>query len=383
MRWSEIGITTQREAAHPVLARAGYVELDGRTFTPLGERLLAKLFPGGVETRTAPPGTRARQKLLVALEYVVAPGGSVPALFTTVPDGDRLLAESVHGDERIGVCTACGHRTATAGPPPEQPLVDEPLVEHHTPECPGIEAVVARFPGLTSDRMLKCFAAGDTVVLVPGDRQVRNAPAGEVRPDLAVGYIGPMGLRERGIRVLADYAVRSRPGPWCTGANKPDHHVTGATLGRDFHVDEWGSFATLAPGDPCPQCGGALDVVPAIEVRSAGGTVGASRLVGLLAERFHDDAGLVWPPDLSPFDAHVVSLRGDDVADAAAALDGPTVLWDDRDASPGVKFADADLIGIPTQLVVGAKSLARGMVERKDRATGTRTDVPLAALTEL
>ena len=383
MRWSELGINTQREPAHSLLTRAGYVELDGRTFTPLGERLLATLFPGCVETRTAPLGTRARQKLLVAQEYLVAPGGSVPALFTTVPDGDRLLAESAHGDERIGVCTACGHRTAVAGQPPAQAATDEPLVEHHTPDCPGIEAVVAHFPGLTADRMLKCFAAGDTIVLVPGDRQVRNAPAGDVRADLPVGYIGPMGLQERGIRVLADYAVRARPGPWCTGANKPDHHVTGATLGRDFHVDEWGSFASLTSGDPCPQCGGALNVVPAFEVRSAAGTVGASRLVGLLAEQYSDDAGLVLPAAASPFDVHVVSLRGDDAADAAAALDGPNVLWDDRDASPGVKFADADLIGIPTQLVVGAKSLARGMVERKDRATGTRTEIPLADLTEL
>lgn len=380
MRWSELGIHTLREPSHPPLVRAGYVTPDGE-FTALGERLLARWFPGGAEPRTAPPATRGRarvrQKLLVARRYWVAPGAEVPAGLDVVADGGRLLAESAHGDEHFGRCAACGHQGTEIGRPAAGPAVaDEPLVEHHTPDCPGIDAVVAHFAdrGLTAAGMLKCYAAGDTVVLVPGDRQVRRPPPGEPPPGLPVGYIGPMGLQAQGLRVLADRAIAARPGPWVTGANRPEHHVTGCTLGRDFTVDGFGPFATLADGDPCPACGARLAVVPAIEVRSESGAVGASRVVGLLAERHHDGAGLVWPPALAPFAAHVVSLRGTE--EAAAALDGPDVLWDDRDVSPGVKFADADLIGAPVQVVMGPKSLARGVVERKVRSTGERTEEP-------
>lgn len=376
MRFTDLGVSTLREPEHPLLDRAGYVR--GRAFTPLGERLLARLFPGGVEPRTADPAVRPRHGLLVGREYLVAPGragAEVPPGLTTVADGSRLLAPSAHGDEAFLRCPACGYEGVDAAWPPARSDEAEPMVEHFTPDCPGIDAVVAHFPGLRADHMLKCYAAGDTVVLVPGDRQVRRPPPGEPRPDLPVGYIGPMGLQARGIRVLADQAVRARPGPWTTGANRDGHHVTGATLGRDFTVDEWGSFASLAPGDPCARCGTPAELVPAFEVRSAAGTVGASRCVALLAEAHHDEAGLVWPSEAAPFDTHLVSLRGTE--EAAARLDGPNVLWDDRSASPGVKFADADLIGLPVQLVLGPKSLARGVVERKDRRTGQRTEHPL------
>jgi prolyl-tRNA synthetase len=378
LRFTDLGVTTLREAAHPLLDRAGYTVK--REFTPLGERLLAKLFPGGVERRTAPPGTRARHGLLVGREYLVAPGADVPGPLPTVADGTRLLAESAHGDEAFGRCASCRYEGVEIGwPAPPSPPEDEHLAEHHTPDCPGIDAVVAHFPGLTAERMLKCFAAGNTVILVPGDRDVRIPPGLEagVPEGLPVGYIGPMGLQDRGIRVLADHAVRARPGPWCTGANRDEHHVTGATLGRDFTVDEWGSFATLAAGDPCPQCGAPMTVVPAFEVRSAQGVVGASRVVQLLADRYHDDAGLVWPPAVAPFARHLITIGGVDPPDGPDGGDDAHTLWDDRAASPGVKFADADLIGLPTQLILGPKSAARGVIEQKDRGTGARTEVPL------
>ena len=391
MRWSELGIQTYREPAHPLLVRAGYVEPGGREFTALGQRLLARLFPGGVSRRTAPPGTRPRQKLLVAPEYLVALGADVPAALPTVADGERLLAETPHGDEAFGRCGACGHQGFEIGWPRSaaapEPL--EPLVEHHTPDCPGIDAVVAHFAdrGLTAAQMLKCLALKDgsggvVVALVPGDREVRLAPGMQPfadadfahHPELVRGYIGPMGLQGRGVRVVADPSIAARPGPWTTGANRADHHVTGATLGRDFEVDALVPLATVAAGDPCPACGQPMDAVPAIEVRSVDGTVGASRVVQLLADRCRDDAGLVWPADAAPFATHLVTLRGVD----GSAWDGDDVLWDDRDASPGVKFADADLIGLPSQVIAGPKSLARGVLERKDRATGARTEIPVA-----
>lgn len=371
MRLTELGVRTLREPQHPLLVRAGYVE--GRAFTKLGELLLSKLFPSGVEER-AQTRQRPRHGLLVGDRYLVAVGADVPPTLPVVADGARLVSPHPAGDEAFGRCASCGYEGFEIGWP-EVATADEPLVEHYTPDCPGIEAVVAHFEGLTAAEMLKCYAAGELVVLVPGDRKVRIELAGEPSSELPVGYIGPMGLRARGFRLLADRSLEKRPGPWTTGANKLDHHVTGATLGRDFEVDEFGPFATLADGDPCPSCGSPMELVACFEVRSAGGAVGASRCAQLLADLHHDDAGLAWPPELAPFRAHLVTIRDVEPGD----LDSPDVLWDDRDASPGAKFADADLLGMPVQLILGPKAAAKGEVEVKDRRTGERRFVPRTA----
>lgn len=345
----------------------------------------------------------------------------------------EFMVPSPIGEDHFARCTkgdyAANVEAATAGERPAAEPSDEPLAEHHTPDRPGIDLVVELFAerGLTAAGMLKCLAMADAdgrpvVVLVPGDRDVR-VPAGmrpfddddfARHPGLVKGYIGPMGLRHAGVRVLADHAVRAA-GPWVTGANRADHHVSGATLGRDFAVDEWGSFATVAAGDPCPRCGAPLEVVQAVEAghtfqlgltystKVPGATfsdeagaehpywmgcygIGISRAPAVVAEEHHDDAGLVWPAEVAPYRVHLLSLgagRSPEVARAADRLYGEltgagvAVLYDDREASPGVKFADADLLGMPTQLIVGAKGLARGVVERKDRRTGGRDEVAL------
>ncbi|MDP9386756.1 MAG: proline--tRNA ligase [Actinomycetota bacterium] len=340
--------------------------------------------------------------------------------------GEDLFARCTAGDYAANVEAA---ETAEREPGPP---ADEPLVEHHTPGRPGIDLVVEFFAerGLTAAGMLKCLALADeegrpVVVLVPGDRDLRvprrlrpfDDDDFARHPELVKGYIGPMGLAERGVRVLADHAVRAG-GPWVTGANRPDHHVSGAVLGRDFSVDEWGSFATLADGDPCPRCGGDLELVRSVEAGHTfqlgltystkipgasftdeeGGEhpywmgcygIGVSRAPAVIAEEHHDDAGLVWPAEVAPYRVHLLSLgasRSPEVADAAERLyadlvaGGVRVLYDDRDVSPGVKFADADLLGMPTQVIVGAKGLARGVVERKDRRSGERDEVALEAV---
>ncbi|HVM02672.1 MAG TPA: proline--tRNA ligase, partial [Acidimicrobiales bacterium] len=326
----------------------------------------------------------------------------------------EFMVPSPIGEDHFASCTAGDYaanvEAATAGERPAAEPSDEPLAEHHTPDRPGIDLVVELFAerGLTAAGMLKCLAMADAdgrpvVVLVPGDRDVR-VPAGmrpfddddfARHPGLVKGYIGPMGLRHAGVRVLADHAVRAG-GPWVTGANRADHHVSGATLGRDFAVDEWGSFATVAAGDPCPRCGAPLEVVQAVEAghtfqlgltystKVPGATfsdeagaehpywmgcygIGISRAPAVVAEEHHDDAGLVWPAEVAPYRVHLLSLgagRIPEVAEAAERLYGElgaagvSVLYDDREASPGVKFADADLLGMPTQLIVGAKGLA-------------------------
>src|SRR4029077_7982055 len=119
--------------------------------------------------------------------------------------------------------------------------------------------------------------------------------------------------------------------------------------------------------------------------------IGVSRILAAVAEENHDESGLAWPPALAPYDVHLITLpgKGEQAANVTAEADrvyeeltaaGCEVLYDDRDASPGVKFADADLLGVPVQLVVGAKGVGRGVVERKVRATGERDELPLAGL---
>jgi prolyl-tRNA synthetase len=354
----------------------------------------------------------------------------------------EFMVPSAVGEDHFVRCTGCGYaanvEAATRGGfgDPVDPDPDAPaIVEHHTPGRPGIDDVVEFFddPAVTHADLLKTLAVVDgdgraVLLLLPGDREAR-LPSGwrlfeEVdfasHPSLVKGYIGPMGHRDAGITVVADVGV-ARPGPWITGSNRSDHHVSGVLVGRDFEVDRWGSYAEVVSGDRCPRCGGEVDLVRSVEAAHTfqlgtrysdvmpGATfvaedgeesvfsmgcygMGVSRLLSVVAEEHHDDRGLVWPAALAPFQAHLVSLgagRAPEVAEAADALHdrlvaaGIDVLYDDRDVSPGVKFADADLIGIPVRLVVGAKGVARGIVEWRSRATGEERDVALDAPVEV
>jgi prolyl-tRNA synthetase len=354
----------------------------------------------------------------------------------------EFMVPSAVGEDEFVSCPACGYAANVEaalrggggadqdrGDPGDGP----PLVEHHTPDRPGIDRVVEFFddPDMTAADLLKCLAVLDdrdrpTLVLLAGDREAR-LPTGwrlfddddfDRHPTLVKGYIGPHGHGQEvdGIRVVADRGV-DRPGGWTTGANKPDHHVSGARLGRDFTVEEWGDFAAVVSGDPCPRCGRPVELVRSVEaahtfqlgyrysqVMPGAGFVaedgseaifsmgcyglGMSRLLAVLAEEHHDDRGLAWPAEAAPYQLHLASLgagRSPEVAEAADRLyqrlvdAGVEVLYDDRDVSPGVKFADADLLGLPARLVVGGKGLARGVVEWRSRTTGEERELPLDA----
>jgi prolyl-tRNA synthetase len=236
-------------------------------------------------------------------------------------------------------------------------------------------------------------------------------------PFLAKGYIGPGALAANGVRYLVDPRI-VRGTAWATGADRPDHHVVGLVCGRDFIPDGTVEAAQVRPGDPSPDGVGTLVAARGIEIghifqlgrkfadaftldalgsdgkpiRITMGSygIGVSRLVGAIAEQSHDVHGLVWPREVAPADVHVVVAGKDGTIGAtaerlAAELDasGLRVILDDRPATPGVKFADAELIGVPTILVVG-RGLASGVVETKDRATGERAEVPVdGAVTHL
>ncbi|MBM3675961.1 MAG: proline--tRNA ligase [Actinobacteria bacterium] len=307
-----------------------------------------------------------------------------------------------------------------------------PVEKVHTPQLPGI-AGVAEHLGAAASELLKCIAFdvdGELgLALVPGDREVNEFALARAvtprkarlytdddfaaRPALPKGYIGPG--YEGAVLVVADPSVRA-PRGWITGANEVDHHVRHVRLDRDFRVDVWADLVTIVSGDPCPNCSGPLSVDRGIEVgqvfqlgtkyaRALGAFytdergdqhpmvmgcygIGISRVVAAVVEEHHDEHGIAWPAALAPFDVHLVVLPGkgdaaDEVRRTADALydalrgAGLEVLYDDRDASPGVKFADADLLGMPVQLTLGAKGLARGIVERKVRASGERNELAL------
>jgi prolyl-tRNA synthetase len=271
------------------------------------------------------------------------------------------------------------------------------------------------------------------VVGVPGDREVdlkrleaAVAPAEvepftefEKYPALVKGYIGPAVLGEKsttGIRYLLD--PRVVPGTaWITGANEPGRHVFDLVAGRDFTGDGTIEAAEVRDGDACPLCGGTLESARGIEighifqlgrkyaealglqvldengklvtVTMGSYGIGVSRAVAAIVEATHDELGLVWPREVAPADVHVVATGKDvEVFDTATRISeeleaaGVRVLYDDRPkVSPGVKFKDAELVGVPTILVVG-KGLADGMVEIKDRRTGDRQEVPVAQAVE-
>ena len=231
-------------------------------------------------------------------------------------------------------------------------------------------------------------------------------------PSLVKGYIGPGALGESnasGIRFVVDPRVVDGT-RWITGADTAGKHVYDLVAGRDFTADGILDVAEVREGDECPACGGSLLLARGIEighifqlgrkyadalglrvldehgelvtVTMGSYGIGVSRAVAAIAEQSHDDKGLVWPREVAPADVHLIATGKDDaVFDAAEAIAaeleraGVRVLLDDRrGVSPGVKFNDSELIGIPTIMVVG-KRLADGFVEVKDRSTGERTDL--------
>ncbi|MDZ4271023.1 MAG: proline--tRNA ligase, partial [Mycobacterium sp.] len=263
---------------------------------------------------------------------------------------------------------------------------------------------------------------------VPGDREVDDKRLGAAlepaeyamlddadfarHPFLVKGYIGPKGLLANGVRYLVDPRVVDGTA-WITGADEPGRHVVGLVAGRDFTPDGTIEAAEVREGDLSPDGAGPLVAARGIEighvfqlgrkyadafaadvlgedgkpVRLTMGSygIGVSRLVAVIAEQHHDELGLRWPSSVSPFDVHVVIANKDAEArtaatELAAELDGRglEVLLDDRKASPGVKFKDAELLGVPWIVVVG-RGWADGVVELRDRFSGEKREVPAEA----
>jgi prolyl-tRNA synthetase len=348
----------------------------------------------------------------------------------------EFIAVAAVGEDEFVSCEngdySADLEAATARPPEPAPPGDrEPMTRLDTPGRSSIQAV-SELLGRAPAEMLKCIlydAGGRTVaVLIPGDREVNDDKVGRVMWPASVrlfedadfkarrlvkGFVGPQGLSED-VTIIADPSVRAGH-DWVTGANAADRHVTGANLDRDFRVDRWEDVAQVREGDPCPRCGGTLRLARGMVVGHTfqlgtryskplkatfvdeDGTeqpyqmgcygIGLTRIVAAAAEQFNDDGGLKWRKALAPFDAVVIPTNMDlpavvEVSErlyqelSALGLD---VVLDDREESAGVKFADADLIGFPIQVVIGKRGIESGKVDLKVRATGDREQPPLEA----
>ncbi|MFD1861213.1 proline--tRNA ligase [Aeromicrobium camelliae] len=369
-------------------------------------------------------GGSASEEFLVVAEtgedtFVRSPGGyaaNVEAVTTVVPEPQPY-------DD-----VPPAHAEITPDTPTIETLVDHLNEAFAREDRPWTAAdtlknvlVTLRYPDGTSEPL---------AIGLPGDREVDTkrletqvAPAevepfGEAEfaahPALVKGYIGPGVLGEKsetGIRYLVDPRVVEGT-RWVTGANVSGSHVIDLVYGRDFTADGTIEAAEVKPGDPAPDGSGPLELARGIEmghvfqlgrkyaealglkVLDENGKLvtvtmgsygfGVSRAVAAIIENSYDERGIIWPREVAPFDVHLV-VAGKDPAQFSAAEElvaqfesaGLEVLYDDRPkVSPGVKFKDAELIGIPTIVVVG-KGLADGFVEVKDRATGERHDVAI------
>jgi prolyl-tRNA synthetase len=344
----------------------------------------------------------------------------------------QVLADS--GEDAIVSCGGCDYAAnvekAEVGPvaPPDAPRTA--LERVATPGRRTIDEVSA-FLGIPAARFVKTLVyqtgAGSAVlVLVRGDHE-----ASETKIDAAlgggpvaladeatvqrvtgapVGFAGPVGLD---VRVLADASLRGVVGA-VTGANAPDVHLVGVEQARDFPHATFADLRQAREGDACPRCqtghyeqhrgievgqvfylGTKYSEAMGAKVLGADGQehpiemgcygIGITRTVAAAIEQHHDDAGIVWPAPLAPYGAHVVpvNVKSAELVEAAdrvageLAARGVDVLLDDRDERPGVKFKDADLIGLPVRVTVGPRGLKDGKVEVKARSASEATEVPL------
>ncbi len=343
----------------------------------------------------------------------LAPSGSGENTLVTCENGDYAAdLEITHGVPRS----------------PEFPEALAEPAEVETPDVTTCEAL-AEFLGIdlaATSKAMPVVADGRVVLaLVRGDDRldeaklvsvlgttVRPAQVDEIREAFGAepGSLGP--VRFAG-EVVVDETLRE--GQFVAGANRTGHHLRGVERGRDFD----GRIADIRlsrEGDRCPRCGGALTFRTAIEVghifklgtfysvpfdatyldeqsiehpiQMGSYGIGPGRVLAAIVEQGHDDRGIVWPPSVAPYDAHVLSLAGgsDEVAALAAGVAenlsaaGRDVLLDDRDARPGEKFADADLLGCPLRVTVGKKSLDDGSVDVRRRSETQDARVPRASV---
>ncbi|WP_288908535.1 proline--tRNA ligase [uncultured Desulfovibrio sp.] len=375
--------------------------------------------------------TRLFQRLGLRFRAVEADSGSIGGNFS---HEFMVLADT--GEDTIAFCHDCDYaanveRAEVLWKGAPATAVCPPAEQVPTPGAHSAEDVAALL-GVPAAQVVKTMlfkADGQTVaVLVRGDRQVNDiklknllkaqdvaladTAAVEAASRAPLGFAGPVGLN---VPVYADNELQGGT-DYVTGANTGDAHLRHVDLNRDATVTAWADLRAITGADPCPRCGGRLELTKGIEVGhifmlgykysepmhavflDENGKekvmimgcygIGISRVAAAAIEQNHDEHGIVFPPAISPFDCMLLNLDPRDAAVSAKVEEvyamlgdmGVDVLLDDREERPGVKFKDADLLGFPLQLVVGGKGLARGVLECKDRRTGQKGELPLEGL---
>ena len=367
------------------------------------------------------------------LDYrpVVADGGQIGGSVTCE---FHALAEA--GEDELVYCPDCDYAANNEAGVCHAHATEYPASECKQIETPGVSSIesLAKFLGIEESATVKAMVGKDTdgavvALFIPGDHELNEIKAQravngfELLTDeeleaagLHKGSIGPKNLPE-GIKVIADVNLKGIE-RWVVGANVDGFHFVGAKHGEDFQVDEWADLSLVKPGDSCPKCGAALQGARGIEVsqvfqlgdkysKTMGAVysdengvdknflmgcygVGVSRTLAAIVEQHNDEDGIIWPMSVAPAHVCVIPLTvGDEevfpVAERIAkelAEQGLEVVLDDRDERAGVKFADADLIGWPVQVVVGKRGVKEGAVEVKRRGESEKTKVPFATLTE-
>jgi prolyl-tRNA synthetase len=339
-----------------------------------------------------------------------------------------VLADS--GEDVILYCDTCNY---AASQDVATTRLSEVSTEATKPaklvKTPGEKSVeeVSRYLNVPPDRIVKTliYRHGDklTAVLLRGDREVNEEKLAKALrtpqfhlltdgewadfPQLVPGYVGPVALS--GIKIIADNEV-SVLRNFIVGANKKDAHLINVNVGKDFQVDEWADLKLVKEGDLCPECNGTLLSARGIEVghifqlgtkySEAMGArfidkdgqlkpyimgcygIGVSRLVAAAIEQNNDKYGIVWPITIAPYEVVILVLNWEDEKGrsvgeklySALAEQGWEAVIDDRIETPGKKFADADLIGFPLQVIIGPRTLEKGKVEVKQRKTGKRLE---------
>lgn len=353
-----------------------------------------------------------------------------------------VLSES--GEDTIALCNSCDYAAniemAEVVVPEGKPADTGQARENKGPEKvatpkAGRLEEVTQMLGIPFEQVIKSLlfvADGEPVlILVRGDHEVNETKVKNVLGasvcELAdegtvhkvtgapMGYAGPIGLKKP-VKILADHAVQQMQEA-VVGANEADYHLLGVTPGQDFSVGLYSDLRNAKEGDSCPRCGGTIQFARGIEVGHVFklGTeysqamratfldqngreqpfimgcygIGVSRTMAAVIEQHHDEAGIIWPLAVAPFTIHLiaVNMKNQDQAQLAEELytnltaSGYEVLFDDREERAGVKFKDADLIGIPLRITVGSKA-AEGLVEYKFRRSGEQGMLPSSQILE-
>jgi prolyl-tRNA synthetase len=368
MLWSEIGIATLREDNHPLLVRAGYML--GREYLFLGKRALGKIAEI----------LREESDRSVVLERCGV---------KSIRAGDDFVAESENSGEvlvRGGGNYAALLGRATGRPQPPSVADPEGDLEPAEMYTPGVKTIaqIAGFTGLPATSQMKSLVmvqdGQPLLLLLRGDHQLspaklpgaRQAEPAEIREWLGAdpGSIGPVGVR--GVKIIADEALCGRR-DMIAGANKTDYHLRNVTPGEDFRT-EFADLRQVIEGDTSIADGSPLKFTKVMLLDTA------ERILSAAVEQNRDADGIVLPAAIAPFNVIVTPVHPERLEAAreiykrmlAARHDA---LLDDRDARPGVKFKDADLIGIPYRINVG-KKLAEGLVELVERRSRKLTEIP-------